>query len=313
MIRRLDPWPLLALAGALLWPPAPAHLAALPLPAAIPQAIGGLPTGKAAFALLLLALAWGLRRRLRAHADNRFAVDLATVALVLGSLPVLTPLSLAVGLCLLAAGPGSGRLLRVAGVVTGAGLLVGAAAWRHALAPPSADAAAGALAAHLGALALGAPWVVLAIPGLLRRPRAGRGPEHGLAAGATVLALAAAAVPGLAGAGTAGLVLPVLAIPAATFAGHLRDRPGRAGPRLAGAAAGLVLGSVALGLLGTFAPFAPAIALPGLAAAAASALPSAALLPGRASPRGRAEAAAIALGVGCALTLALTAGLAALP
>lgn len=305
MIRRLDPWPVLALAGALLWPPGPRRLAALPLPAAIPGAVLGLSTGKAAFALLLLAFAWALRRRLRAHADNRFAVDLIAVALVLGSLPALSPLSLAVGLCLLAAGPGSPRGLRIAGVVAAAATIVGAAAWRHPLAPPAADAAARALAAHLEALAFAAPWVLLAIPGLVRRPRPGRGAEHGLVAGATLLALAGAAVPGLAGPGTLGLVVPALAIPAATTAARLRDRPGRTGPRLAGGAAGLVVGSVVLGLAGAGA-WPPAIPGIGLAFAGAATLPSMALFPGRASPRGRAVACGIAVGV-AAVTVAAVA------
>ncbi|MDF1564023.1 MAG: hypothetical protein P1V51_13325 [Deltaproteobacteria bacterium] len=159
------------------------------------------------------------------------------------------------------------------------------------------------LAAALGGegLLLRAPWVLLGLLGLGLWWK--RGTRRGfllvsLGVVAAVLLAALLPTPGAPAAPALLLpLLPFLAGPTARLLSALRDRPGTSGPRSAGLALGLVLAGLLAGLepaallTPSLAATPPAGALLGIA------LILALLLPGRASTRGRLEAAGLSLGV----------------
>ncbi len=205
--------------------------------------------------------------------------------------------------------------------------------------PPSPRWLAISLVAQGKGLLYFSPWLVLALPGLwlaFRRPA--RKAETLAVAGvlAVYLLFTSAWDPGVWGwvVGPRHLtpLIPFLAAPTAAALSRLRDRPGSAGPWLAGTAAGLVAWSIlAFGLsILTYPHFPPDVAaplfhialpllargevvdgagawllhrtgpvtqLPVFVALLLSVAWPAALLPGRASPRGRTVSAALALAV----------------
>jgi hypothetical protein len=279
------PWPAILVAAALLAP-------LFAFWGTVPDA-GDRLVGTAALGLLLILL----QARLRRAADDRWAADVATLAVGFGST------------LFVHAAQGSASIVAAAALFAGflvlyqaapalawaiAALAVSALALVLPVAWPTEGPLHGAAPSGPGFVLLAAPWLLLAIAGwpLMWRRRDRRLDVAGTLAVAAVglgvllwispeAPIAFALAPGL----------PFLAIPVAATLAWLRNRPATKGPPLAGAAAGLV--GAALIQQAVASGSSVVAVTTGLVAFGAAGL----LFPSRASTRGRLLALVAMMGV----------------